>query len=263
MVVLAMVARADEELDYGLRQTSLARLEISGNETFSDQEITEVLRLHGRDWRRPLSTPSYRPDLIDTQLRQLRGWYHQRGFHHMVVQLDSTGVDKTPGDILYISIDEGVRTYIEQVVFRGTGPLTEQDLRKVLTLVEGQPAPADLNGFGEDIYQMRRRYWGRGHLRAGINADLQLAEESAVIVYTIAPGPVYTVRDVTISGYETTREDLIARELRLKPGATFAWDDVDRTRHRVLKTGGGLGGFAGGPKMKRHLLSFNNRMAPS
>ena len=236
VLALAPAVQADQELDYGLEQTRLARLEISGNETFSDKEVTSVLRFQVRDWRRPLGTPSYRPDLIDTQLRLLRSWYHQRGFHQVAVELDSTGVDADLGDILYISVEEGPRIYIERVVFQGAEPLTEQDLRKVLTLVEGQPAPANINGFGEDIYQMRRLYWGLAHLRVRIDADLQLAEESAVIAYTVQPGPAYTVRDVTISGYETTRPELITRELRLEVGDLFAWDKVDLTRYHLLQT---------------------------
>lgn len=241
--MLVGAARADEELDYGLAQIRLSRIELSGNETFADGEIQKVLRLQGRDWKRPLSIPSYRPDLIDTQLRQLQGWYRQRGFHTMTAQLDSTGTEaENRGDILYISIDEGPRTFIDRVVILGTGPLKESDLRKVLTLVEGDPAPAQLSGFGEDVYRMRRLYWDSAYLRARITPELQLAEiitgerRSAVITYRVRPGRAYSVRDILIVGEHSTRADLITREIRLAPGDPFSWKQVEVTRQRLLQT---------------------------
>ena len=206
LLLTAVSAAADEELDYGLDQTRLARIEIAGNVTFPDGDIKSILRLWGRNWRHPLSIPSYRPDLIDTQLRQLRGWYRARGFHDVTAALDSVGVDPELGDILYISIVEGPRTFIDKVEVHGAGPVTEDALRRVLALVEGEPAPADLNGFGEDMYRMRRLYWERAHLRAAIEAEMRIAEtavpdrRSAVVTYTVQPGPAYTVSGVTLVG---------------------------------------------------------------
>lgn len=240
--LLARPAAADEELDFGLERTRLARLEISGHNTFSTRELKQVLRLRERDWRQPLSAASYRPELVDMQLRQLRGWYRVRGFHQVSVQLDSVGVAVDQGDVLYISIDEGPRTIIDEVVFKGAEPLTEGELRRVMALLEGQPSPPDVNGLGEDIYRMRRLYWARGHLRATITAELEIvaadspARRSATVSYRIDPGPVYTVSRIEVLGELTTREDLITREVRLRPGELFLWDDVDLTRQRLLQT---------------------------
>jgi len=235
-------ARADDELDYGLQQTRLARVEIQGNETFDDGTLARVLRLEGRSWRHPLAIPSYRPDLVETQLRQLRGWYRQRGFHDVAVALDSVGTDPELGDILYLSVQEGPRTFIDRVEIRGAAPLRERDLRRVLSLVEGEPAPADLNAFGGEVFRMRRAYWSEAHLRATVTPGLRIAEtvdpdrRSALVTYDVVPGPRYTVDEVRIEGNTTTRRDLIAREVRLAPGEAFDWDEVDISRQRLLQT---------------------------
>jgi len=240
--LLAAGARADEELDYGLAETRLARLEFRGNRTFSARDLKQVMRLRERDWWHPLAVPSYRPDLIETQLRQLRSWYRLRGFHDVAVTLDSTGTDPERGDILYIGVVEGPRTYVDRVVIQGAAPLAEEDLRDVLGLAEGAPAPADLNGFGEDIYRMRRLYWQQAYLRATIVPSLQIAEtadparRSAVVTYAVTAGPPYTVSRVDIFGNVATRQDLIGRDVRLAPGDPFRWDQVELTRELLLKT---------------------------
>lgn len=238
----ACPAVADEELDFGLQRTRLARVEITGAASFTPRELKQVLRLRERDWRYPLSAPSYRPELIDMQLRQLQGWYRQRGFHAVSVQLDSTGVTADRGDVLYISIEEGPRTFIEKVRILGADPLSESDVRRVLQFKEGQPCPADVNGFGEDIYRIRRLYWAHAHLRVSIIPELQIDPESAGVkpsarmIYTLQPGPTFAVSRIEVRGRLATREDLITREVRLRPGDLIAWDEVELTRQRLLRT---------------------------
>lgn len=235
-------ARADEELDYGLDQNKLARVEITGNETFDEKDLKKVLRLREPDWKHPLSMPSYRPNLMGTQLNLLQGWYRQRGFHTVSVTLDSVGTEPDVGDILYISVDEGPRTYIDKVNINGAEPMEESELRAVMVGIEGQPAPADVRGFGEDIYRMRRLYWERGHLRVDIVPDMQIADtvdptrRSAVVHYQINSGPAYTVREVEVVGHVDTRTNLITREVRLAPGDPFSWNEVEVTRQRLLQT---------------------------
>ncbi|MEZ4387521.1 MAG: BamA/TamA family outer membrane protein [Candidatus Krumholzibacteriia bacterium] len=233
--LLATIAAADPELDYGLAAHRLARVEISGN-TLPDGELKKVLRLDEPDWRRPLAIARYQPELVDTQLQQLRNFYHRQGFHAATVTLDSVVTEADDGDVLYISVAEGPRTLIKLVVFTGEEPLRERDLRKVLTLREGDPSPADRNGFGEDIYGMRRLYWTRGYLQVEIQPELVIEPDGAVVTYVITPGPTYHVSRVTIVGSSATRRDLIAREVRLQPGDLFAWNEVDLTRQQLLGT---------------------------
>ena len=235
-------AIADEELDFGLQRTRLAGVEITGQTAFSARELKQVLRLRERDWRDPSGASSYRPELIDMQLRQLRGWYRQRGFHEVSVQLDSIGRAADQGDILYIAIAEGPRTFLEQVAIQDAAPLGENDLRRVLQVTEGQPCPADLNGFGEDIYRMRRLYWARAHLRVEITSRLEIdptaadGRRTARMTYLVQPGPVYTVSQVEVRGELATRKELITREVRLEAGDLFAWEEVELTRQRLLQT---------------------------
>ncbi|MBD3220390.1 hypothetical protein GF314_04035, partial [bacterium] len=241
LVLLASGAIADPELDYGLETNPLAGVEITGN-TLPSDDLKRALRLSDRDWLRPLASPEYRPDLIETQLRQLRSYYRRQGYHEATATLDSVVTRSEYGDVLYISVDEGSRTLIDEVRFLGTGPIDEGDLRRVLELTEGSPSPADLNGFGEDIYRMRRLYWDEARLRAEIRPALSFTPTKndrrrlATVTYVIEPGPTYTVSRIDITGTPATREELIVREVRLDPGDPFAWDAVELTRQQLLAT---------------------------
>ena len=229
------MAHADPELDYGLAANRLARVEITGN-TLPSGDLKKILRLDEPNWRRPLAVARYRPELVDTQLRLLRNFYRKQGYHEAAVVLDSVVTEAESGDVLYISVVEGPRTLVREVVFEGAEPLRPRDLQRVLAIGEGDPSPADRNGFGADIYRMRRLYWNRAHLQATIEPELTLADQEAVITYHIDPGSPYTVSRVVIVGSSTTRQELIEREVRLQPGDLFVWDDVDLTRQQLLGT---------------------------
>lgn len=229
------VAQADPELDYGLEANRLSGVELSGN-TLPDGELKRVLRLDEPDWRRPLAVARYRPELIDTQLRLLRNYYRKQGFHTATVSLDSVVTEAESGDVLYISVVEGPRTMLREVVFQGAEPLRPRDLERVLSIGVGDPSPADRNGFGADIYRMRSLYWDQAYLDAAIAPDLALDDQEAVVTYQIQPGPQYTVSRVEILGGTTTRQELIQREVTLEPGDIFAWNQVDLTRQQLLGT---------------------------
>jgi outer membrane protein insertion porin family len=233
---------AVDELDYGLTEHRVARIKLSGNETFSTKELKDLLQIREPSWMRPLSVPRYRPDLIDTQLRLIERYYQRQGFHQVIVNLDSTGVVPTEGDILYISVQEGPRTLFARVTFVGGDPFTASELRKDLRYLEGEPAPADLNDLGGDLYTLRSRYWDQAYLAAIIVPTMTIQPTAdpnrygAYLQYDITPGNAYRVRKIDIEGYRRTRLNLITRELTLAEGDPFSWKKVEESRRNMLDT---------------------------
>ncbi|MFO7608530.1 MAG: BamA/TamA family outer membrane protein [Candidatus Krumholzibacteriia bacterium] len=236
-------ARADDELDYGLEEHRLSQVVISGNTTFAEGELKRQLRLQEPNWTRPLDVPTYKPHLVETQLRILRGFYRNRGFHQVAVQLDSIVTVPEKGDVIHISVAEGPRTLIRRVTFGGHEPLTEEQLRRVLTLLEGKPAPADLNAFGGDIYAIRDLYREETYLRASVVPTMTVDPAPAAgggyradVHYAIAPGAPFRVRSIRLEGNRQTRDGLLTRELLIHPGDPLRWRQVEDTRRQLLAT---------------------------
>ena len=241
VLLIGAAAQAADELDFGLAEHRLARIEITGNAAFSSGDLKRVLRLEEPDWRHPLRAASYRPDLVESRLRLLRNHYRLNGYHDVSAGLDSVTSVST-GDVLHISVREGPLTTISAIRFLDTGDVPEGDLRGVLTLVEGRPSPADLNDFGEDIYRMRGLYWDRAHLQVKIEPALEIRPTDdpqrfeAVVTYTVVQGPAFRVSDVRIDGNIATETDLLRRELTIGPGDLFSRHEVEVSRQRLLGT---------------------------
>ena len=232
----------DEELDYGLETHRLARIELTGNRTFSDNDLKGVLRISEPTWTRPLDTPTYRPHLVDTQVNLIKNYYRNRGFHQVAATLDSIGTLPDKGDVLHISIVEGPRTIIRSVAFTDTTAVSAASLREVMYLLEGKPAPADLNGFGADIYSLRDVLRNATYLEARVVPFLTVVPDTlaggfrADLVYEIDPGPPFTVGDINLVGNLHTRDNLVTRELLVRPGDPLRWSRVEASRRQLLAT---------------------------
>lgn len=235
-------AVADDELDYGLQSHRLSRVEIAGNATFSAEELKRIMRLQEGSWMRPLRTARYQPHLVETQVRLLRNYYRNRGFHDVVARVDSITVAGDGGDILHISVDEGRRTYIRRLSFVGHEPVSEGRLRAAVSLREGSPAPADLNALGGDIYALRELLRDETYLDAAVYPQMERvpleggAGYAADLGYRIVTGRSYRVGAVELSGNDLTIDRLVRRELEVAPGDPLRWGRVEDTRRNLLGT---------------------------
>jgi len=242
---LVEVALADEELDYGLETNDLAGIEISGNKTFKSSELKKLLRIQESTWTRPLHVAKYRPNLVNTEVSILETFYRNQGFHQVAASLDSITTENN-GDMVYISIVEGPRTMIGSVTFAGNGPVPVEKLRKVMYLLEGEPAPANLNAFGGDIYAIRDVYRNESYLDALVRLEMTLEDTPvgadppggpvAHITYFITPGRDYTVGSIKLAGNLITRDNLILREMKVDPGQPLYWQEVEESRRNLLAT---------------------------
>ncbi len=241
-LIVPSAARADEELDYGLETHRLASIEISGNVTFKTGELKNLLRIQEATWSRPLHIPRYQPHLVSTQVRLLKAFYRNRGFHQVKAQLDSITTVVDEGDVLHISIVEGPRTFIRKVEFEGNEPLAPDRLRAVMSLIEGEPAPADLNAFGGDIYALLTLYRNETFIEARVEPEISIVpyeDESGYaedVVYRIVPGRPHRVRTVTLRGNAFTHDNIIERELSIEAGQPLHWNQVEESRQNLLNT---------------------------
>lgn len=236
-------ALADDELDFGLQTHRLSRVELTGNVTFPTAQLKRIMRLQEDSWMRPLRSARYQPHLVETQVRLLKNYYRNSGFHQVSAQVDSIAVDAAGGDVLHISVVEGQRTYLRHVTFSGHEPLPEPRLREALTLREGSPSPADLNAFGRDIYALREILRDETYLDAAVTPELTTARlvdgtgYAADLNYRVDLGKSYRINDILLSGNKLTVDRLVRRELDFKSGDPLRWGRVEDSRRNLLGTG--------------------------
>ena len=237
------------ELDYGLSENRLAKIEISGNSEYSDKELKSLLRIKEPRRFSPMTllgfserSSMYRPDLIEIELKLIEKYYRRNGFHNASAEVDTIYFDDDKyGDVLRVIVNEGPQTIISSVELEAIGNLPDK-LQEGLHYINGVPAPADLNNLGSDIYLIRTRCWEDGLLKVAIEPVMSFyATEdslihSAELLYKITAGKAYSVSDIRISGNVQTQTEIIEREIKLVNGELFKWSAVEETQLRILET---------------------------
>lgn len=243
-------AAAVSELDFGLEQHQVHRIEIEGNRAFDDDALKSLLKIREPRRFHPLMllglsdrSARYQPHLLEVELGVLARYYRQRGYHDVRVKLLSVTEDpEDRGDVIRIGVTEGPRTDLVAVTFPGAEDLVGQKQRRDLRYRPGVPAPGDLNDLGPDLYRLRTGLWERGHLGVTIEPELSpaappdSAHQGAALAYRVRPGPRYVVGDVRIVGAEQTRRELIRKRLQVRPGEFFRWSAVEESRQRLVET---------------------------
>jgi outer membrane protein insertion porin family len=231
------LARADDELEYGLDERRIRSLTFEGVSFFDEERLVDLLGLSGSPWYAPFRPRQYRRDRLDLGIEMIRGLYRRNGFHRVRASLRVLDENDARGDVLLIAVEEGPRTIIDSIEIVDPEPLEEEDVRRLLRFRAGGPAPARAADLGGDIYRILDAYVARGHLSARVREDVSPGDSTVTVRYTVAAGPAYRVREVEVVGNERVRTSYITRELRLREGDLFEARRIERTEIALLDTG--------------------------
>lgn len=201
----------------GQRQ-KLVRVAIAGNRYFTTDDIRERMFMqpaalnmrHGR----------YSEAFRRKDEENIANLYRANGFRDVKV---TTTVERNyrgkRGHVaVTVAIDEGPQWLIDHLTVHGVGQMDPAEVASELAATAGQPY-ADVS-LAADRKQVLTFYFSQGFPNANFQATTQPsgAPHHVNVVYTITEGDRQYVRDVVISGLQTTRKSLVARNLTLKPG---------------------------------------------
>jgi outer membrane protein insertion porin family len=250
----------------------LVGIEISGNHYFS----TELLRSRLQIYRAAFgSRGRFSRRLIDSDAQSMQGLYDANGF--LSAKVDGQILDNykgKEGDIyVRFAIQEGEQTRVASIAIEGIHAFKEEELLGVIGSTPGQPY-SDLN-VTTDRDNILAMYFNEGFPEATftstaerVDAETGAKEKEAKsetpeneksqkkeeekekkskpeaaqaapvkLVYRITEGPQTRVRRVLLSGYHRTRQGVIQREIRVKPGAPLREGDVVESQRRLYNLG--------------------------
>jgi outer membrane protein insertion porin family len=187
--------------------------------------------------------------LIDTSVGQV---LNMNTFHQDVLKINSyydkvgyggqvpthvrdLNIDKATG-ALRVDIREGLT--VRSIIIKGDQRVLPPNLIKsVLTLKEGQPYSEDTRDKDfENVKKLYDKYdLNLGEFEAGIDpSSIDLVNGTADVLYTIS---AMTVAAVMITGNDVTKDEVIRRQLRLRPGMVITTGLLRRDYERLSNLG--------------------------
>ncbi|HKQ89161.1 MAG TPA: translocation/assembly module TamB domain-containing protein [Blastocatellia bacterium] len=134
------------------------------------------------------------------------------------------------------NVEEGPRSTIADVMFRGNSVLSVDELREATPIKDGEAfSPTQIRSGGANI---KKLYADRGYLDAVVSTEVvDLQNDQARLIYSVEEGPKNVASEIVISGQTKSREESIRRFLAFGPGDTLTPDLIRRTQRDLYATG--------------------------
>lgn len=175
---------------------------------------------------------------------KILAYYNSLGYRDAIIAADTQYYTKNGNLNVDLKVQEGRKYYFGSINFRGNTKYSDSILNVIMGIKKGDTYNLEVlnNKLGKQLSpeggDISGLYMDDGYL-------FFRAEPIETAVYNdtidheirIMEGPQATVKNVTISGNEKTKEYVVRRELRTVPGEKFSRSDVIRTQREIAQLG--------------------------
>lgn len=179
---------------------SIRNVFLEGNDSIGDDTLKEKLDIGAR---RFLDRKKIR-----AALEQLTDFYRSQGYYDVGLDFREAEVGNNEVDVT-ISVTEGKKVYIQEIVFEGAEQIESDELEDVvrtssynwwLTWITGSGV-LKKEELSADSKELIRYYLNKGHVDVRIpEPEVTRIEEGLRVTYKITEGPVYTLGNVRATG---------------------------------------------------------------
>ncbi len=198
-------------------------IEFEGNRKYKDKTLAKKLGFEKGSYLDPI--------LLETGRISVVEFYQKKGFAQVEVVLDKTG--QTEGKIVY-TVVEGPRLKIRSVRFEGNELLKTGDLKNTIKTDTRSwllwPAYYKEEKVAADVEKLRKIYYERGFLDHQIEA-----RGTTDITFVIEEGPIYTVRNIILTGNSHFDEATLLEGLELESGGTYYHRKAEAQVRKIRK----------------------------
>lgn len=179
----------------------------------------------------------YRPEVLQEDVERLKELYRLEGYSDVQAAYETQFDEKKEWLAITMKIEEGPRYLVGAVDFRGVQQLGEEELRKRLKLVAGEPFSQER--ISQDAANLQAAYFAKGYMSASVEPStrLNLENQKVDITYQVVEGSIAKVGDIVIQGNIKTKDLVIRRELRITPGERFDGEKLRRSKERLYNLG--------------------------
>jgi outer membrane protein insertion porin family len=199
--------------------TRVRSLAISGNHAFPARD------LRGRMFTRAsqsLRRGAFNPAVFESDLAALTAMYASAGYERTEILPDvQWNQDSTTVDIrLTVKEDQPLR--VKAIEFAGLSAISPQEARKALSMTEGTVFRDALVKQEESLLSRLIAEHGYPYVKVAASTDVDSANSSVALRYTVEEGKLVTIGNVYFSGNFKTRSRILRKEFGLRNGDPFS-----------------------------------------
>ncbi len=227
-------AKVEFKITRGKRQ-GIKVIYVEGNINFSDARILKVLKTK-RAWF--FNSGILKEEVLLEDMERIKVFYRKGGFIDVAVSYDTKTDPMGKHIYVTVKIEEGKKYLVGSLAIRGNKDIMESEiLPKIKVCVPGKVFNPE--ALKEDIGRVHELYFDRGYILAQVEYTTSLNSDTGRIdmVINIIENQVVYVNMIKIRGNVKTKDVVVRRELRIKPGDRFDGEKLRRSRERLQNLG--------------------------
>jgi outer membrane protein insertion porin family len=245
---------SDAKVDYRLdlnKETNKANIEfdvlegkkvrikniiVKGNKAFSTGRILKLLKTK-RAWL--FNAGVLKDEVFEEDLERIKAFYRRQGFTDVRVDYEIKPNTKRPYLLfIYIQIEEGKKYLVGNITIQGNVDIPRVDiLAKLKECVPGKVFSQEALKY--DSASIQGLYFDKGYISCQVQETTSLNSYTGRvdITYNVIENEIAYVDKIKIRGNVKTRDVVIRRELRIRPGDRFNGDKLRRSKERLQNLG--------------------------
>lgn len=217
----------------------IQQINFVGNHVYSNEELRQQMELRDRlPWWNFMGNRRYQKQKLSGDMEKITSYYRDRGY--LRFQIQSTQVAMTPdkqGIYVTINVDEGEKYHVKDVDV--TGDLVGKDelIKSLVPIQKGDLYSAAGVTFTEDRISKVLGRFGYADPKVKTQPEVDDDTHQVSLHIHVDPGPRAYVRRINISGNETTKDEVLRREMRQFEGAWLSNANVELSKTRLNRLG--------------------------
>jgi outer membrane protein insertion porin family len=208
---------------------------VNGNKSFPAKRILKLLKTK-RAWF--FNAGVLKEEVFNEDIERVKSFYRNAGFTDVAVDYQVEPHPKKPWLYITIKIQEGKKYLVGNVTIQGNKDISQKDILSKLN----KCIPSKIfsqEALQEDITNIQSLYFSRGYIAAVVQEVTSLNPNTGRIdiIYNIQENQINYVDKIKIKGNVKTKDVVIRRELRIKPGDRFDGDKLKRSKERLENLG--------------------------
>jgi len=214
-------------------KVQIRRIRFFGNTAFADGKLKKQMKKTKEDtwWR----GADFNREKYEEDKEKVLDFYRNNGFRDAEIIKDSLYYDSKRKDMFIdLWVREGKCYYIGNITWEGNTIFTKEQLTPLLKFKTGDVFSE--KDFQESINdKIGGAYYDKGYIYAQINPKESLrGEDTLDIHFVINEGEPVRIRQIHISGNTRTKDRVIRRELRIRPGDVFSKELLMRSQRDLM-----------------------------
>jgi len=220
-------------IDEGKR-VKIRKITFEGNRAF---KASKLLKLMATKRDTLFTSGIFNEEAFEGDLERIKAFYESQGF--LDVRLEPELKYDSTGKFLHINIkvDEGKKYLVGEIKLSGNVVLPYADIKKSLEMTFGNTFSQE--GLRKDVNTIQGLYFEKGYIYALVKSETFLNPSTGNIdvAYNIIENELTYVERIDIRGNIKTKDKVIRRELRVRPGEPFDGKKLQRSKERLYNLG--------------------------